>query len=80
MGIGRTGKHPGVVCEAVTVVLPFRVIHVQRPSSDQFADAVAVEDLVRGAVQVQPSVRLCLFGGAVVGHVDLLFSRCSALK
>ena len=60
----------GIICKAFAVVLPFGGISVYRPALQEFADAVTVEDLVRGAVEVQPGGWLRFFGGDVVRHDD----------
>ncbi len=69
-GRRRTGEDEGaLLSEDVAIVAPFRGVAVDGPAFAELGDAVTVEDLFKGAIDVDVGVWLGFFLGDVV-HLD----------
>jgi len=69
-GQRRTSEDEGALLgEDVAIVVPFRGVAVDGPAFAELGDAVAVEDLFKGAIDVDVGVWLGFFLGDVV-HLD----------
>lgn len=73
-GVDTGEDESALLSEDVAVILPFGGIAVDGPAFAKLGDAVAVEDLFEGAVDVDIGVWLGFFLGDVV-HLDDLFVR-----
>jgi len=68
--MGCTGEDEGALLgEDVAIVAPFRGVAVDGPAFAELGDAVTVEDLFKGAIDVDVGVWLGFFLGDVV-HLD----------